>query len=187
MHLCVDMQRLFAEETPWKTPWLERVLPMVATLAAFRPDQLCFTRFIPADGPEIAPGSCRRYYQRWQSMTLAALDPMLLDLAEPLDSFAPPAPVFDKRTYSPWRDGGLHRLLREKGVDTLIITGAETEVRVAAAVLGAVDLGYRVVVATDAVCSSADPTHDAMIDIYHSRFSYQIETAEVGEIIDAWD
>jgi len=29
VHLCVDMQRMFAEATEWKMPWLERVLPLV--------------------------------------------------------------------------------------------------------------------------------------------------------------
>ncbi len=26
LHLCIDMQRLFAEETEWRVPWLPRVL-----------------------------------------------------------------------------------------------------------------------------------------------------------------
>ena len=30
VHLCVDMQRMFAEGTEWKMPWLERVLPNIA-------------------------------------------------------------------------------------------------------------------------------------------------------------
>jgi nicotinamidase-related amidase len=33
VHLCVDMQTLFAERTDWHVPWLERVLPAVARLA----------------------------------------------------------------------------------------------------------------------------------------------------------
>lgn len=33
-----------------------------------------------------------------------------------------------------------------------------------AAVLGAVDRGYRVVLVTDAICSSADQTHDALME-----------------------
>jgi hypothetical protein len=36
-HLCVDMQNLFAEHTPWHTPWMERVRPVVAKLARHRP------------------------------------------------------------------------------------------------------------------------------------------------------
>jgi nicotinamidase-related amidase len=56
---------------------------------------------------------------------------------------------------------------------------------VLATVLGAIDLGYRVIIATDAICSSADPTHDAMLQVYHSRFGMQVETAETAEILEA--
>jgi nicotinamidase-related amidase len=43
-------------------------------------------------------------------------------------------------------------------------------------VLDAVDLGYRVVLVTDALCSSSDATHDALLSLYRNRFSQQIET-----------
>ena len=55
-----------------------------------------------------------------------------------------------------------------------------------ATVLGAVDSGFRVVVAIDALCSSVNETHDAIIDFYHERLSTQIEAAEMIEIVDAW-
>ena len=32
-HLCIDMQNLFAERTPWHTPWMTRVLPVVLRIA----------------------------------------------------------------------------------------------------------------------------------------------------------
>ena len=47
-HLCVDMQRLFAEDTEWKMPWLERVLPAIVSLVAVHPAQTLFTQLIPA-------------------------------------------------------------------------------------------------------------------------------------------
>jgi hypothetical protein len=36
VHLCIDMQTLFAERTDWHVPWLERVLPTGARLAEAR-------------------------------------------------------------------------------------------------------------------------------------------------------
>jgi len=33
-HLCIDMQNLFAEPTPWHTPWMARVLPAVEAYTA---------------------------------------------------------------------------------------------------------------------------------------------------------
>ena len=54
-------------------------------------------------------------------------------------------------------------------------------------VLGAVDVGYRVIIVRDAICSSSsDQGHDALMEVYHSRFSEQIETANADEILDAW-
>ena len=34
VHICVDMQRMFAEGTEWKMPWLERVLPNIIAVTS---------------------------------------------------------------------------------------------------------------------------------------------------------
>jgi nicotinamidase-related amidase len=185
-HVCIDMQNLFAEETPWHTPWMKRVLPAVVEIAERHPAQTVFTRFIPARHPDELPGSWRRYYRRWSGLTLERIDSRLLELVPPLSRLAPPAAVIDKRLYSPFSEPSLLRLLRERGIDSLVITGAETDVCVLAAVLDAVDLGYRVVLASDALCSSSDATHDALMTLYRERFSEQIETAETEAILAAW-
>jgi nicotinamidase-related amidase len=186
IHLCVDMQRLFVEATPWHAPWANRVMPAVAALCERRPERTLFTRFIPAAAPHAAVGTWRRYYSRWPEMTRDRLPAETLDLAVPLQHFAPPATVFDKHVYSPWWDGRLSSLLAERGVGTLVISGLETEVCVLATVLGGIDHGFRVVIAADAICSSADETHDAMRRIYDSRFGMQVEVAETEEILAAW-
>jgi nicotinamidase-related amidase len=185
VHLCVDMQRMFAEETDWKTPWLARVLPQVVRLVAPAPERTVFTRFVPRRSAAAAPGAWRRYYTRWPRMTLDQLDPGLVNIVPELARFAPPARLVDKAIYSPWPGSNLHAQLMAAGIDTVVVSGAETEVCVLATVMGAIDLGYRVIIATDAICSSADPTHDAMLEIYHSRYGMQVETAIVAEIEEA--
>lgn len=185
VHLCIDMQRLFADETDWHAPWMERILPEVVRLVEMQPGRTVFTRFIPPRTAEDVGGTWRRYYQRWSAMTRNRLDPGLLDLVPDLARHAPPARIVDKPIYSPWLGSRLHGELMAASVDTVIISGAETEVCVMAAVIGAIDLGYRVIIATDAICSSADSTHDAMHHIYDSRFGMQVETAQVVEIVEA--
>ena len=185
-HLCVDMQRLFAEETDWHTPWMERVIPNVVALTEPHAESTVFTRFVPLREAGKGHGTWKRYYERWPRMTLEALPPGMIDLMPDLQRFVPPAWVVDKRLYSPWLMTELHARLRRAGVDTLVISGGETEVCVLATMIGAIDLGYRVILATDALCSSADETHDAMMRIYESRFGMQMETAETAEILDAW-
>lgn len=185
VHLCVDMQRMFVEDTPWKTPWAERVLPAVVRLCGHRASRTWFTRFIPAQKPGEGAGTWAAYWRRWEAMTLQNLPEQQVDLARPLQAFVPPAQVFDKRAYSPWFDGRLHPLLSRQ-TDCLVISGAETDVCVLAAVLGAVDLGYRIVMATDALCSSSDESHDASLRLYHQRYAQQVETAATEEILAAW-
>lgn len=49
------------------------------------------------------------------------------------------------------------------------------DVCVLAAALGAVDLGYKVIVLKDAVCSRADETRDASLELLGDRYSVQLE------------
>jgi nicotinamidase-related amidase len=183
-HLCIDMQRMFAEETEWHTPWMARVMPLVVSLVELDPSRTVFTRFIPPRSAQQTQGTWQRYYTRWSSMTLDQLDPELVNLVPDLAKYVPPAQLEDKSLLSPWA-GSLHERLKGAGIDTLIISGAETEVCVLAAVMGAIDRGYRVIIVSDAVCSGADTTHDAMLEIYSSRFGMQVETVTTAELIAA--
>ena len=185
-HLCVDMQLVFAESTEWHLPWMERVRPVIREVAGFQSDRTIFTRFMPAMNPEAEVGQWRGYYRRWQSMTLERIDRGLLELVPELPALVPPATVFTKRRYTPWIDGRLHDLLRGRHVDTLIITGGETDVCVIATVLGAVDLGYRVIVVRDALCSVSDVAHDAALRIYNERFNQQVEIWTAEDLLSGW-
>lgn len=186
VHVCVDMQRLFAEKTEWHTPWMERVLPVVARIAERHAAETIFTRFIPAAHPGEGEGTWKRYYERWASMTVEALGEEMTGLMPALARFVPPAEVIDKRVYSPWVDDALQSRLKARDADTLIVTGGETDVCVLATVLGAVDRGYRVLVATDGLCSSSDAAHDASLNVYHTRYGQQVETASADTILEAW-
>lgn len=185
VHLCVDMQELFAPGTEWGMPWMERVLPNILRLSEAHRSRSLFTRFIPAARPGEGRGMWKRYYQRWASMTLARSGDRI-ELVEPLRALVPPAEVLDKTVYSPWLDGHLGCRLAARNIDTIVVSGGETDVCVLAAVFGAIDRGYRVVIATDALCSSSDETHDALITLYNRRFAEQVETATVEEVLEAW-
>ena len=180
------MQRMFAEDTEWHAPWVRRVVPLVRRLAEAHPSQTVFTRFIPARRSGEGSGTWKRYYERWPSMTLERLEPGMVDLVPELAALVPPAQVIDKKVYSPWMDDALQPLLQERRVDTLVVTGSESDVCVLATVLGAIDRGYRVVVASDAICSSADETHDASLRLYQSRYGQQVEIGTTEQILANW-
>lgn len=185
-HLCVDMQRMFAEDTPWNIPWMARVREPVAALAAARAEQTIFTRFVTPQTPEQAVRSWQDYYRKWPMMTRSQLGNEMVDLVPELRALVPPASVFDKPCYSAWIDGRLHMALQQQGITTLVISGGETDVCVLATVLGAVDLGYYIVLLKDAICSTSDETHDASLSLYASRFSSQLRLASTEEILSQW-
>jgi len=187
VHLCIDMQRLFSTEGPWPTPWMERVLPTVTRIAERFPERTIFTRFITPERPEDMPGAWRQYYEKWRETTRERLDPRMLELMPPLARLVPPATVIDKPVYSAFAGRKLAEHLHDRGVDTLVVTGSETDVCVLATVLGAVDHGYRVVIVADGLCSSSDEGHDTLLALYSKRFSQQIETADSETVLSAWE
>jgi nicotinamidase-related amidase len=187
VHLCIDMQRLFSTEGPWPTPWMERVLPAVTRVAEHAPACTIFTRFIPPERARDMPGTWRLYYEKWSETTREKLDPRLLELMPPLQALVPPAAVFDKPVYSAFAGRRLAEELKRREVQTLIVTGSETDVCVLATVLGAVDHGYRVVLVSDGLCSSSDEGHDTLLSLYRKRFSAQIETVPSEILLGIWE
>jgi nicotinamidase-related amidase len=186
VHLCVDMQKLFGDGSPWTTPWMKRVLPKVGSIVEHHPRSTVFTRFVPVEHAGEGVGTWKRYYEHWSSMTLQIIGSEMAELLPDLAAFVPPAQVVDKRVYSPWTEGNLDRMLSASLVNTLVVTGTETDICVLATVFGAVDRGYRVVVVTDALCSSSDETHDAAMTFYHQRLSQQVETVDTETVLSNW-
>jgi nicotinamidase-related amidase len=186
VHLCVDMQRLFAPDGPWPTPWMERVLPAITAIAERHASQTIFSRFIPPETPEDMPGRWRDYYRRWREVTGEQLEPGLLELMPPLAAVVPPAAVIDKPVYSAFHGSALRSHLRQRQADALVVTGGETDVCVLATVLDGVDSGYRVVLVTDALCSSSDTGHDALMTLFGERFSLQVELTTAAAVLSAW-
>jgi Amidases related to nicotinamidase len=182
-HICVDMQRMFAEDTPWHVPWMSVVSPQVIEVVERHAERTIFTRFLTPRNIGEAPGMWRTYYEKWREMTLDHLPPEMLEIVPSLARFCPPALVLDKATYSPWMDGRLHEHLRKTGVATVVITGGETDVCLLATALGAIDLGYRVIVLKDAVCSGVDETHDASLKLLGDRFSVQLDLVRTEEFL----
>lgn len=185
VHIAIDMQRLFAEATDWHAPALAAILPNVVRLAEAMPEHTLYARFMVPPNAESAPGRWRRYYERWSGVTGEALDPSLLDLVGPLAAIASPDWYIDKFGYSAFSGTDLDRRLRDAGVDTLIFTGVETDVCVLSSLFGAIDLGYRAILAGDALASSSDESHDAIATHFFPRLNEQIEVASTTEIIAA--
>jgi len=186
VHLCVDMQRIFGRGGLWETPWVERVLPTIVEIVEHCPERTVFTRFITPATPEQPPGQWKAYFRRWAAATRDVLPPAQLDLVPELARYVPPASIVDKPTYSAFFRSPLADFLLQKGVRTVIVSGAETDVCVLSTVLDAVNIGFRVVIVKNALCSSSDEGHDALMTMYQLRFSEQIDLVTSEGLREIW-
>jgi len=186
VHLCVDMQRIFAKGGIWETPWMERVLPTIVDIVGRYPARTVFTRFITPASPEEAQGQWRPYFERWRVATRNGLGGAQLDLVPDLARYVPPAAVVDRLAYSAFFRSPLANFLTERGVRTVILSGAETDVCVLSTALDAVNIGFRVVIVEDALCSSSDAGHDALMTMYRLRFSEQIDLVTAEGLTELW-
>ncbi|MCK1733507.1 cysteine hydrolase [Bradyrhizobium sp. 138] len=186
VHLCIDMQNIFAPNGLWATPWMERVLPTIASIVSRHQARTIFTRFITPQDPEDRPGQWQSYFRRWHQATRRHLPPSALELVPALNKFVPPAAIIDKPAYSAFSNPALASLLIDKNVGTVVISGAETDVCVLSTVLSAVDLGFRVVIVEDALCSSSDVGHDALMTMYRTRFHGQVDLMTAEEMSEYW-
>jgi nicotinamidase-related amidase len=106
----------------------------------------------------------------------------LVELVPSLAKTRAPGEDLDKRTYSPWIEGGLHASLVLEEVETLVITGGAIDVRVPYAVLGAIDLGYRLsCYPTDYAVE--DGTHDASLKLLGDRSSVELALQTTEEFL----
>ena len=182
----VDMQRLFDEATDWHVPALRTIVPAVRRLIEAHPEAALFTRFVTPQHADQAPGRWRHYYRHWSSVTLGRMPAGMLDLVPELAPLAAPGTICDKSTLSSLADGPLAGLLKARAVETVVLAGVETDVCVLTTALDALDLGYRVVIASDAVTSSSLAAHAAVVDTLLPRHDRQVDVATVDQILAAW-
>ena len=185
LHLVIDMQVIFDDHPDWGMADLRRILPQVLRLAKAHPDRTVCTRFIPAERAENATGIWQRYYRHWQGATLDQAGQGAVELVPELAAL-PIAGLIDKPGFSAHSSPDLLPLLSRRGIDTLVLSGVETDVCVWATAMTAIDQGLRVVIAKDAVASGDLAGHQAILRLAAERFDLQIDLASVDEILAGW-
>lgn len=186
LHVVIDLQRLFVEDSEWKVSGIPAILPAVGRLLDHAPNTAAYARFIPPPSAELAHGIWRDYYRHWNSVTTDQLAPGLLEVLPALAHRAPTSPILDKSGYSVFSSPAFRPLIAARGITTLILSGVETDVCVLATVMEAVDLGLRVIIAQDGVVSGSPEGHAAAMTILRIRFDQQVEIVPVDRIIASW-
>lgn len=175
--IVVDMQRVVAEDTPWRIDGVRDLLPAVTALAdAFGPSTV-FTRHVPpADG---GTGTWRRFYAAWSDLSR---DPSLWEsLPELADR---PGLHTTKSVYSAFGSRELRDALDRRDAPALVVCGVETDCCVLATVLEAVDRGIPATVIEDAVLSPSRAGHDGALALCR-RLDQQVSVVTVADALAA--
>jgi nicotinamidase-related amidase len=114
------------------------------------------------------------------------LDPRLFDIIPALQPFVRQGSLSSRYVFSAFEGDDLVTTLESRGISTLVFSGIETDVCVLASVLRAIDSGYRVIVAEEAVASSNADGHAATLSAIFPRFDQQIELVSVDELLTHW-
>lgn len=89
--------------------------------------------------------------------------------------------VLDTRRVSAFTDSGLHDELQERRIRTVVLTGVSTHVTVQSSAYAASDLGYRVVIVSDATSADSAASHEHAL----GALALLCEIATSSEIVDA--
>ncbi|MFV0386922.1 isochorismatase family cysteine hydrolase [Paracoccus sp. (in: a-proteobacteria)] len=184
VHLCVDMQRLFAEPVGWQVAGLAAITPNIARIASALPDRTIFARFTVPPSADAATGAWRGYYRHWSGIVAAvAADPGLIDLVPALEALSGPKEYLDKPTYSMFTAPDLDARLAARGADTVILTGVETDICVLATLVDAVERGLHVIAIADAMTSSDLAAHDATLSLILPRMPDQVTITDSATLM----
>ncbi len=186
IHLCIDMQRIFLEPSPWFCQQGVEILEPILALIRHQPYNSWFSQFMTPNNSNEMENSWERYYEYWKPLTQDHLEKGMLDIHQGLFQESSTPQIFEKFSYDSFKNTELDKELKSLSVKTLIMTGVETDVCVLATVFSAVDLGYRVIMASDAMTSSDLQCHDFVLNSLTNRFDQQIEVASVDEILEKW-
>lgn len=102
------------------------------------------------------------------------------ELAPRADDFIVP-----KHRWSAFHGTYLETALRARGVDTIILAGGSTDVGIASTAFAARDLGYNLVIVSDACTSPEQDNHDQLMRRVFPRMARVRKASEVAAMLNA--
>jgi len=186
-HLVIDLQNGFMEPgAPVEVPAAREIVPHVNAISKAVRNAGARNIFVRFTTPAAALDQWSSFYTRFSAETRQ----------QHQEAFAPGAhywelwPELDVRTDEAKVDKGrfaafipgtceLHRMLQERGVDTLIITGTLTNCCCESTARDAMQLNYKVIFVSDANATFTDAEHNATLNNMCALFADVMSTEEV--------
>jgi len=169
----IDLQKGIAV-LPMAHPMKEIVDNSARLAAAFREQELPVV-LVNATG--AAPGRTQT-----PSRITGAFPPDFADLLPELDT-QPGDVLVTKQRWGAFTGTSLHDTLRELGVTQVVVTGVATQAGVESTARSAHELGYHVVLVTDAMTSNDAAAHDNSVERIFPRLGETGTTDEVLKLL----
>ena len=96
IHLCIDMQRIFLEPSPWFCPQGIEILEPILALIRHQPYNSWFSQFMTPNNSSEMENSWERYYEYWKPLTQDHLEKGMLDIHQGLFQESSTPQIFEK-------------------------------------------------------------------------------------------
>ena len=187
----VDMQNYFVKQGHQsEVPAAREIVPNINRLAAElrrRGGHVFWVR----NGTNDTRESWSNYHNYLQSRDRAERRLKSMDIGEDgyefwhLNDIRPEDAQITKKRYSAFIQGSsdIERHLRERGIDTLLITGTATNVCCESTARDAMMLNFKVVMVADGLATHTDEEHNATLSNFYGQFGDVQTTDEVFEAL----
>jgi len=182
----VMLETVPAEGKYWFSRLESTVIPNIQRLLTFFREnslRVCFASFGPLtpDGSDLKPSRRLIPHQRWAQA--AGSDHLWCPGTpehEVIDELAPQAGeiVFDKNTSSPFNSTNIDQILRNMGIESLVIVGVATNSCVETTARDASDRGYDCILVEDGCCARSQDRHDMTMRTFAGIFGKVMRTEE---------
>ncbi|MFZ2069233.1 MAG: isochorismatase family cysteine hydrolase [Xanthobacteraceae bacterium] len=191
----VDMQNYFVKQGHQsEVPAAREIVPNINRLAAElrrRGGHVFWVR----NGTNDTRESWSNYHNYLQSRDRAERRLKSMDIGEDgyefwhLNDIRPEDAQITKKRYSAFIQGSsdIERHLRERGIDTLLITGTATNVCCESTARDAMMLNFKVVMVADGLATHTDEEHNATLSNFYGQFGDVQTTDEVFEALAKGD
>jgi ureidoacrylate peracid hydrolase len=191
----VDMQNYFVKQGHQsEVPAAREIVPNINRLAAElrrRGGHVVWVR----NGTNDTRESWSNYHNYLQSRDRAERRLKSMDIGEDgyefwhLNDIRPEDAQITKKRYSAFIQGSsdIERHLRERGIDTLLITGTATNVCCESTARDAMMLNFKVVMVADGLATHTDEEHNATLSNFYGQFGDVQTTDEVFEALAKGD
>jgi len=154
-------------------------LPIIYTRFLAGPNHRLLWEFSPKLAPPIL--ACHAGHKRFYSDVHKTLE-----CIEVIDELAPKPEdfVIDKLGYGAFHGTKLDATLRERGVESLIVTGTVTQICVEETAREAFHYGYKTTLVSDAVSSYLPDLHAATLKNFALKFGWVSNTSEILQVLD---